>query len=117
MQVDNRYSMHVRKSVTILQKYMDENPIAHRTIDELWKVHPGQSRSMIEKAFKHITGYGIKEYLIKVRLEHTKKFLLEGMPIKRVAAKSLYRSQSAYCTAFKRYFNLSPTDWLKEAQP
>jgi AraC-like DNA-binding protein len=113
---NNHYSVYARDSVISLQKYLDDNPIAYRTCSELWKVRAGDSRSSIEKAFKQVTGYGIKEYLVKLRLEYSKQYLRDGMPIKRVAAKSFYRSQSAYCTAFKRYFNQSPTDWLKNGQ-
>ncbi len=95
---------------------MDRHPLVHRTVTELWKVHPDKSRSAIEKAFKPVTGYRIKEYLVLVRLEYTKQFLRNGLSIKRVASKCFYKSQSAYCTAFRRYFKLSPTDWLKDGQ-
>ncbi|AEW01005.1 hypothetical protein A4D02_13690 [Niastella koreensis] len=113
----NTYSAYARGAVIGLQRYMEKNPLLHKNVQDLWNAHPGDSRSMIEKAFKPITGYRIKEYLVLVRLQQTKQLLREGMPIKRVAAKSYYKSQSAYCTAFKRYFNLSPTDWLKDGQP
>jgi len=116
MSQHNHHSVYARRAVTELKQYMDRNPIAHKTISDLWKARPGDSRSSVEKAFKSITGYRIKEYLIKVRLEHTKQLLRDGMSIKRVATKSFYKSQSAYCTAFKRYFDLSPTDWLKDGQ-
>jgi AraC-like DNA-binding protein len=111
-----QYSAYARGAVTELQQYMDKHPITYKTITDLWKARPGDSRSMIEKAFKPITGYRIKEYLVKLRLEYTKQYLRNGMSIKRVAAKCFYKSQSAYCTAFRRYFNQSPTDWLKDEQ-
>jgi AraC-like DNA-binding protein len=110
----NQYSAYARGAVTDLQQYMEKNPVAHKTITDLWLARPGDSRSIIEKAFRPITGYRIKEYLVKVRLEHTRQYLRNGMSIKRVASKSYYKSQSAYCTAFRRYFNQSPTDWLKD---
>jgi AraC-like DNA-binding protein len=110
------YSAYARQAVTELQQHMDDHPIAYKTITELWEARPGDSRSSIEKAFKPLTGYRIKEYLVLVRLEYTKQYLRNGMSIKRVASKSFYRSQSAYCTAFRRYFNQSPTDWLNDGQ-
>ncbi|MBO9201398.1 MULTISPECIES: helix-turn-helix domain-containing protein [Niastella] len=112
----NHNSTNTQISVAEIKKYLDRNPIAHRTCSEMWKVNIITGRSAVEKAFKTITGYGVKEYLVLVRLEYTKRYLREGMPIKRVAAKSLYRSQSAYCTAFKRYFKQTPTEWLREQQ-
>lgn len=115
-QNSNKYGAHVHDAVISIQKYMDRYPLAHKTVTELWDVHVGNSRSMIEKAFKDITGYRIKEYLVWRRLETSKKMLKEGVPIKRIAMKTLYKSQSAYCTAFKRFFDLTPTDWLNDAQ-
>jgi AraC-like DNA-binding protein len=114
---NKHHSVYAQKSVIDLKQYMDSNPIAHKTVTELWKARPGERRSSIEKAFKQITGYRIKEYLVKLRLEHTRHYLRDGMTVKRVAIKCFYKSQSAYCTAFRRYFNQSPTDWIKEAQP
>lgn len=114
MTQNKHHSVYAQKSAVDLQQYMDKNPIAHKTITDLWKARPGVSRSSIEKAFKSVTGYRVKEYLVKVRLEHTRHFLREGMDIRRVSTKSHYKSQSAYCTAFKRIFNQSPTDWINE---
>jgi len=110
------YSMHIQNAVTELQQYMDTHPIKHKTLDTIWEKHQGNSRSMIEKAFKDITGYRIKEYLVLVRLEYSKRYLLQGNGIKKATAKSMYKSQSAYCTAFKRHFNQTPRHWIKTAQ-
>ena len=112
----NQYSAYARGAVAELQQYMEKHPLAHKTISQLWDARPGDSRSVIEKAFKRITGYRIKEYLVLVRLEHTKQHLRNGMTIQRVALKCFYKSQSAYCTAFRRYFNQSPSAWLKDGQ-
>ncbi|OQP54347.1 hypothetical protein A4H97_22975 [Niastella yeongjuensis] len=109
--------MYVRNSVKTLQQYMDDHPLAYKTLREIWLLRADADRNMLEKAFKQITGYGIKEYLVKVRLEQSKQYLRNGMQIKHVATKSKYKSQSAYCTAFKRHFKRSPTDWLKDEQP
>jgi AraC-like DNA-binding protein len=111
-----QYSAYARGAVTELQQYMEKHPFTHKTITQLWAARPGDSRSIIEKAFKPITGYRIKEYLILVRLEHTKQHLRNGWTVKRVSMKCFYKSQSAYCTAFRRYFNQSPRDWLKDGQ-
>lgn len=95
---------------------MDDHPLAYKKLAEIWATRSESERYMLEKAFKKITGYGIKEYLVRARLEHSKQFLREGMQIKHIAIKTRYKSQSAYCTAFKRHFKQSPTDWLKDGQ-
>jgi AraC-like DNA-binding protein len=106
------HSVYALKSAHGLKKQMDNNPIAYKTVEQVWKKCPGESRPSTEKAFKSITGYRIKEYLVMVRLQYTKQLLREGMPIKQIASKCCYGSQSAYCTAFKRFFHQSPRDWL-----
>jgi AraC-like DNA-binding protein len=109
-------SAYAYQSVVAMQNYMDKNPMAHKTCTELWNSVSGTSRSAVEKAFRSITGKGIKQYLVRGRLQYSKKYLKDGMPIKRIAIKTLYKSQSAYCTAFKRQFAQTPTDWLKDGQ-
>jgi AraC-like DNA-binding protein len=115
-QTNNKYGVHIHNAVDSLKEYMDTNPLAHKTVTGLWDEHIGSSRSMIEKAFKDITGYRIKEYLVLQRLEYSKTYLSDGMSIKWIAIKIKYKSQSAYCTAFKRFFNTTPTDWLQNRQ-
>ena len=114
----NRYSIYVNTAVIDLKQYLDTHPITHKNCKQLWEAHKGSgsTRSMIEKAFKDITGYRIKEYLVLVRLEYSKQYLRDGMNIKRIATKTWYKSQSAYCTAFKRCFNISPTDWVRNQE-
>jgi AraC-like DNA-binding protein len=117
MTQNKSHSVYAQRSAIDLKLYIEQNPLVYKTISDLWEARPGESRSSTEKAFKHVTGYRIKEYLVKVRLDCSKQFLREGMQIKRVATKCFYKSQSAYCTAFRRYFNQSPTDWLRDGQP
>lgn len=116
MTQNKNHSIYAHAAALDMKKYIDDRPLTFRTLAELWAARPGESRSTVEKSFKKVTGFRIKEYLVLVRLEHTKQFLRDGMPIKRVATKSFYKSQSAYCTAFRRFFNQSPTDWLNDGQ-
>jgi len=113
MRQKKHHSVYAMNSALAVKHHMDKNPIAYKTLSQLWKDFPGVSRSSTEKAFKAVTGYRIKEYLVRVRLEHTKQLLREGHTIKRVSLQCSYKSQSAYCTAFKRFFGQSPRDWLK----
>ena len=107
------YGEHVHKAIRSLQEYLNHVPLAHKTVSDLWDVYYGVSRSMVEKAFKDITGYSLRQYLVYNRLQYSKKFLREGMPVKRVAIRMHYQSHSAYCTAFKKFFTITPTAWLK----
>lgn len=116
MPKDNHLSTFTRNAVTELQQYMDKHPVTHKTCGDLWSGVSFPNRTILEFFFKEVTGYGVKEYLVFIRLEYSKQYLRKGWPVKRVAVKALYKSQSAYCTAFKRYYNQTPTNWLKEEQ-
>jgi AraC-like DNA-binding protein len=109
----NNYSLYVLNDVATVKKHLDNDPFEYKTCSELLNKVASANRKSVEKAFKDICGYGIKTYHVKQRLERSKKYLAEGMAIKLVAATCLYRSQSAYSTAFKKEFAITPTDWLK----
>jgi AraC-like DNA-binding protein len=114
MPKDNHITTYARNAVADLQQYMDKNPVTHKTCKDLWATFATTSQGTLEAAFREVTGYGVKEYLVFKRLEHSKQYLKQGWSVKRIAVKALYKSQSAYCTAFKRYFNQTPTSWLKK---
>jgi AraC-like DNA-binding protein len=53
---------------------------------------------------------------VRQRLEASKKYLAAGLTKKQVAHKCLYRSQSAFAAAFKKEFNMTPTDWQERIE-
>lgn len=109
----NQYTLYVLNAVDAIKQHIDGNPLTHRTCKELLDSLTTVNRKILEKAFKDVHGYRIKKYHVKQRLKVSKENLREGMPIKQVACKCFYRSQSAYSTAFRKEFGISPTDWLK----
>jgi len=105
--------MYVLQAVELIKQDLEKDPFRHRTCKQLLDCITPVNRKILEKAFKELYGYRIKTYQVKQRLAISKNYLQEGMPVKRVAAKCFYRSQSAYCTAFKKAFKLAPTEWLR----
>jgi len=109
----NNYTLYVRMAVNAVKEDIENCPLKHRTCKELIDSLTTVNRKILEKAFKDLHGYRIKEYHVKLRLAASRHYLKEGMPMKQVAAKCFYKSQSAYSTAFKKEFGSSPKDWLK----
>ena len=109
----HQYTLYVRKAINSIKQHLDNYPLKYKTSSDLLDDTTHVNRKILEKAFKEMYGYRIKEYQVRQRLEFSKNYLKEGMSIKRVAEKCFYRSQSAYCTAFKREFKTTPTGWLK----
>jgi AraC-like DNA-binding protein len=110
---NNNYTLYVLNNVASVKKQLDNDPFKFKKSSELLDKVATANRKSIEKAFKDICGYGIKTYHVKKRLEKSKEYLKEGMTIKLAASKCLYKSQSAYSTAFKKEFSMTPTEWLK----
>jgi AraC-like DNA-binding protein len=105
------YSKYVRDAVNCIKQHIDANPFCYKTSSALLENVSSPNRSYVEKAFKDAYGFGIKEYQVKQRLEASKKFLEEGISKKQIAAKCLYKSQSAFAAAFKKEFKMTPTEW------
>jgi AraC-like DNA-binding protein len=108
-----QYTLYVLTAVTSLKRHIDDYPLAHKSSRDLQDSLTTLNRKLLEKAFKELFGFRIKEYQVKQRIEFSKQLLKEGLPIKQVAYKCYYSSQSAYSTAFKKEFAISPSDWLK----
>jgi AraC-like DNA-binding protein len=114
----NQCTLYVRNATVQLKEHLDTNSLQYKTCKEILDNTTTVDRKLLEKAFKELYGYGIKQYLLKKRLDLSKQFLQDGLPIKLVATKCLYSSQSTFCKAFKKEFGISPSEWLhQDSQP
>ena len=105
------YSRYVLCAIETIKQHIDSHPFHYKTAAALLDHLSTPNRNTLEKAFKEVYGAGIKEHQVRQRLEASKKFLEVGMTKKHVAYKCLYRSQSSFAAAFKKAFNLTPTEW------
>lgn len=106
------YSKYVLDAARVIKQQLDNDPLKHKRACDLLEEVCAPNRNLMEKAFKAIYGVGIKEYQVRQRLEASKKFLESGKMTKRqIAARCYYRSPSAYSAAFKKAFNITPTEW------
>ncbi|MFS0722970.1 response regulator [Paenibacillus sp. 1P07SE] len=65
------------------------------------------------KLFKSKTGEYFNTYLDKVRIEHAKAMLEEGMKVYQVADRVGYLNADYFHTKFKKYVGISPTGFRK----
>ena len=65
------------------------------------------------KLFKTKTGEYFNTYLDKVRIEHAKTMLSEGMKVYQVADRVGYLNADYFHTKFKKYVGISPTGYRK----
>jgi AraC-like DNA-binding protein len=111
LQIAKPYSKYVLDAVRCIKEHIDTNPFQYKTAAELLEQLNSPNRTSVEKAFRDVYGAGIKEYQVRQRLEWSKKLLEAGITKKQIAARCLYRSQSAFAAAFKKQYNLTPTEW------
>jgi AraC-like DNA-binding protein len=110
------YSSYVLVAIAAIKRHIDNDPCQYKTAAELLDHLCTPHRNSVEKAFKDVYGYRIKEYQVKQRLHVAKKYLLEGLSKKTVADKCFYGSSSAFSTAFRKEFGIPPTQWEKIAR-
>lgn len=71
------------------------------------------SRIHVNRKLKAETGYSPSAVFKFIRMDHVSKLLLEGkLSIAEVAKSSGFSSASYFSTAFKDYFNISPSEFV-----
>ena len=69
----------------------------------------GFDRSYLYRIFKKRYGIGIKEYIIKVRLEKGKELLKEGFSVKESAHLVGYDDEFNFSKVFKKEYGVAPS--------
>ena len=113
MRRELRLTQQLVAAVSTVKKYIDNHPLEKKTTIELSE-YAGISRNLLQKAFKEINGIHIKEYYTEQKMNSAKQLLEEGMAIRQVARLCRYRSHSAFTTAFRNKFGMTPITWLKQ---
>lgn len=97
-----------------VKNIFDKN-YATESVDTL-AINYSVSRNILQDAFKQACGIGIRKYKLKQRMEAALKMLESGNCIKEVAFTLKYGTVSNFSRAFKKYYKVSPTEWLSEVQ-
>lgn len=100
---------HVGRALALLHG----DPARAWTVDELAR-EVALSRSALAERFVALVGDSPMQYLTRWRLALAAQTLrANGTTVARVAERSGYESEAAFCRAFKREFGVSPTAWRK----
>jgi AraC-like DNA-binding protein len=102
----------IAAEVAAIKEHIDKDPFKFKaSSDILNELNSAHNRNVLEKAFRKAYGDGIKTYQVKARLGVAKRLIIKGKPKKMIAHKCYYASPSAFTTAFKRQFGMTPTEW------
>ena len=85
------------------------DPAARLTL-EAWAEQAGASPRTLARLFLHETGMSFGAWRRQVRLQSAIEQFVAGEPVDRVAARTGYRSASAFTAAFRRALGVVPTD-------
>ena len=68
----------------------------------------GYERSYLYRIFKNHLGVGIKEYIIKTRMEHAQILLKQGYSVNKTSLAVGYKDPTNFSKAYKKHFGESP---------
>jgi transcriptional regulator GlxA family with amidase domain len=105
---------HEDKHVLDAQEFIENNPTATFTVDEIC-ARFDIGRRTFERRFKKCTGNSVAEYIQRVKVEFTKKQLESGgKTINEIIYDTGYSDINAFRKVFKKHTDLSPVDYRKK---
>ncbi len=105
------FSPHIRNCI----KYINENLSEKISVSAIAK-HCGISADYLSQIFKKEIGENLSSYIVRQKLEKAKSLLLSGMSSKEICIEAGFSSQAYFVTLFKRYYNMTPSDYAKLAK-
>lgn len=110
---DFSHSQIVENSLAYINEYFSE-PLS---LDDLAR-NSNMSPFHFTRVFSAETGFTPHQYLIATRL-NSAKFLLRtpGIPIKEIAFRSGFNSESSFCSTFKKWEQMTPGEYRDQSRP
>ncbi len=102
--------------ISEIKKYIDENFAEKIAVEELCFLF-NTNKTTISAEFKNTYGKTLIDYVNCLRIEYTKKMLVEGgLSLTKISEKLNLSSVHYLTVLFKKYTGISPTEYLKEAR-
>ncbi|MBP3329761.1 MAG: helix-turn-helix domain-containing protein [Clostridia bacterium] len=105
------FSPHIRNCI----KYINEN-ISRKISVSAIAEHCGISADYLSQIFKKEIGENLSSYILRQKLEKAKGLLLDGMSSGKISAQLGFSSQTYFITAFKKFYKMTPSDYVKLAK-
>ncbi len=102
------FSPHVRNCI----KHINENISQKLSVASVAK-HCGISADYLSQIFKREIGENLSAYILRQKLEKAKALLLTGKSAKEICVEAGFSSQAYFVTAFKRFYNMTPSEYIK----
>ncbi len=105
------FSPHIRNCI----KYVNENLCEKISVSDV-AGHCGISADYLSQIFKREIGENLGSYIVRQKLEKAKSLFLEGLSSKEICAVLGFSSQAYFVTLFKRYYKMTPSEYVKLAK-
>lgn len=102
------FSPHTRSCVI----FVNENLSRKITVSDVAD-NCGISADYLSQVFKREMGENLSAYIMRQKLEKAKEMLRQGIGTKEICTSLGFSSQSYFVTAFKRLYNMTPTEYVK----
>ena len=102
------FSPHIRNCI----KYINENLFKKISVSAVAE-YCGISPDYLSQIFKREIGENLSSYIVRQKLEKAKSLLLSGMTSKSICNEVGFSSQAYFVTLFKRYYSMTPSDYVK----
>ncbi|MBE2204922.1 MAG: helix-turn-helix transcriptional regulator [Chthoniobacterales bacterium] len=106
-----------RETIGRIVKLMNDNLAAEVSLAQVSK-EVGLSSRQIHRLFVRHVGKSLHDYLLELRLEEARKLIgmrNSELQIKEIAFACGFNSLSYFCTAFKRFYGVTPSSLLLPA--
>ena len=101
------YSPHVKKCIKCINENLDKK----LTVSFLSQ-QCGISADYLSQIFKQEIGENLSVYITKAKLEKAKELLLQKKTSSEICRLLGFSSQAYFTTAFKKYYNMTPTEYV-----
>jgi len=72
------------------------------------------STSYLSRTFKNLEGMNIKDFILNVKLDHAKQYLLSGMSVDATSAETGFSDPAYFSKCFKREIGITPRQFVQE---
>lgn len=101
LMIDNVY-LYIKNNIS--------DNLSLRQLESLFNV----SGEHLSRKFKKEIGMSIHEYIVKTRIDLSKKYILEDKSIREICELTGFNSYNHFFKVFKKYVGLTPSEFLKQ---
>ena len=112
--IENSQSPHKQNYQDSMLNYINENYSSNISLADLAK-HMNLSQAYVSKLFKRLTDSNFKDYLSKVRIDQSKRLLVEHpeKSVREISALVGFYTPTTYSAVFTKHTGMTPSEYRR----